>query len=357
MSFTIGEKIRVTVFGQSHADAVGVVIDGLPAGERIDPEEINAFLKRRAGGGAVYSTARKESDEPRILGGMIDGKLCGAPLTAVFENANTRRGDYEKMRNIPRPSHADYTAYLKYDGKADMSGGGHFSARLTLPLCFAGAVMKQLLLKKGIVIDAHILSIGDVTDRSFDPVSDLSEPNAEGALPVLDPEAGARMEELMKKTAAEGDSVGGIVECKVTGYPAGIGDPIYDSLESRISHGIFGIPAVKGIEFGIGFMAAKSFGSTINDSFVIRDGKIRCATNHSGGIQGGISNGMPIVFRTAFKPTPSIYKEQRSVDLSTMEEVPLKIEGRHDSCIVPRAVPCVEAMCAVILYDELMKNG
>ncbi|MCR5502712.1 MAG: chorismate synthase [Lachnospiraceae bacterium] len=357
MSFTIGEKIRVTVFGQSHADAVGVVIDGLPAGEEIDTDRINSFLKRRAGGQASYTTARKESDEPRILAGLSGGRLCGAPLTAVFENANKRPADYGNLRSIPRPSHADYTAFLKYNGKADMSGGGHFSARLTLPMCFAGAVMIQLLERRGIDIGAHILRIGEESDRSYDPVSNLPEKNAEGSVPVLDPEAGKRMTALMEKTASEGDSVGGIVECKVTGFPAGIGDPIYDSLESRISHGIFGIPAVKGIEFGIGFLAAQSLGSRINDSFVIREGKVLCETNNSGGIQGGISNGMPILFRTAFKPTPSIYKEQRSVDLETMKEVPLKIEGRHDSCIVPRAVPCVEAMCAIILYDELMKNG
>ncbi len=357
MSFTLGNRIKVNVFGQSHAEALGVTIDGLPVGESIDLDAVQSFLERRKGGKVSYTTARKEDDIPEVLSGLLDGKTCGAPLTAVFRNGNVRRKDYDKMMNIPRPSHADYTAWVKYGGKADMSGGGHFSARLTLPMCFAGAVCMQLLEKEGIKIGAHIARIGDVTDDLYSPVSEELEMWAAlSSLPVLNSDAGKAMQELMEKTAAEGDSVGGIVECKVTGLPAGLGDPLYESVEARISGAIFGIPAVKGIEFGIGFAAAESYGSRINDPFIIRDGKVKCETNHSGGIQGGITNGMPLVFRTAFKPTPSIYKEQRSVNLDTMEETVLKIEGRHDSCIVPRAVPCVEAMCAIVLYDLLQEK-
>lgn len=353
MSFTIGDNIKVTVFGQSHADAVGVIIDGLPAGKSIDMDEVNSFLKRRAGGNSVYTTSRREKDEPVILSGILDGKTVGAPVCAVFPNENAKRKDYDALKSIPRPSHADFTAFYKYQGKADMSGGGHFSARLTLPMCFAGAVLRQLLKEKGVDLGAHILRIGDIEDEAFSDMTDAVEHvNTEG-LPVILNAAGDKMDALMKKTAAEGDSIGGIIECKVTGMPIGAGDPIYDSLESRISYGMFGIPAVKGIEFGLGFGFAKANGSVVNDSFCIEDNKIRCRTNNSGGIQGGMSNGMPIIFRVAMKPTPSIYKEQRSVDLSTMKEVSLKIEGRHDSCIVPRAVPCVEAMCAIILYDVL----
>ncbi len=354
MSFTIGNRIRVTVYGQSHADAVGCVIDGLPAGMVLDEEMILTFLKRRAGGQGVYTTARKEKDEPVVLSGLVDHRTVGAPLSVMFRNENVRRKDYENLSLIPRPSHSDFTSYHKYHGNADQSGGGHFSARLTLPMCYAGAVCMQLLNDRGIRIGAHILKIGTATDRSYDPLSDELEEYAEGAtLPVLDGDAGDRMEAQMQLVSSEGDSIGGIVECKITGLPVGVGDPIYDSLESRLSYGIFGIPAVKGIEFGIGFGVSEAYGSKTNDFFCIREGKVRCETNNSGGIQGGMSNGMPVLFRTAFKPTPSIYKEQRSVDLKTMKEVPLKIEGRHDACIVPRAVPCVEAMSAIVICNAL----
>ena len=343
----------MTVSGASHSEAIGVVVEGLPKGEAVDPEKVGAFLKRRQGGNASYTTARKEKDEPVIEGGLEGGILTGEPLVAKFINANAKSGDYAKMRKVPRPSHADYVAYVKYKGEMDMSGGGFFSGRMTLPMCFAGAVCMQILERRGIKISAHIRSVGDIDDKPFDPVSDDSETLADHVLPVLSKDAGDRMERLMESVSRDGDSIGGCIECKVTGVPAGLGDPIYDSVESVISYGMFGIPAIKGIEFGEGFGVCHDRGSMSNDGFCIEDGKVRTVTNNSGGIQGGITNGMPIVFRVAVKPTPSIYKPQRSINLETMEECELQIEGRHDSCIVPRVVPCVEAMTALTLFDIL----
>ena len=355
MSFTLGKNVRITVSGASHSESIDVTVEGLPAGEAVDIDEVNAFLKRRQGGNASYTTARKEKDEPVILSGIEDtgsgSVLTHEALTARFINANARSGDYKKMRTIPRPSHADYVAYVKYKGELDMSGGGFFSGRMTLPMCFAGAVCMQILKRRGITIQAHILSVGGVADTPFDPVSDVADVMAEHTLPVVSAVSGDEMVALMEATSREGDSVGGCIECKVTGVPAGLGDPIYDSVESLISYNMFGIPAIKGIEFGEGFGVCSDLGSKSNDGFCIRDGKVSCITNNSGGIQGGITNGMPVIFRVAVKPTPSIYKPQRSVDLETMEECELRIEGRHDSCIVPRVVPCVEAMTALTFMN------
>lgn len=353
MSFTIGEKIRMTVEGASHSESINVKLENLPAGTAIDMESVLAFLKRRQGGNAVYTTARKEKDEPILVSGLVDGRLTGEALIAKFLNENARSGDYGKMRTVPRPSHADYVAYVKYGGKLDMAGGGFFSGRMTLPMCFAGAVCMQILKERGISIQAHIRSVGGIEDLPFDPVSDKADVLADHTLPVISAEAGDRMTKLMEETSRDLDSVGGCIECKVTGLPAGIGDPIYTSVESVLSYGMFGIPAIKGIEFGEGFGVCSDFGSKSNDGFCIEDGKVRTITNNSGGIQGGITNGMPLIFRVAVKPTPSIYKAQRSVDLSTMEECELRIEGRHDSCIVPRVVPCVEAMTALMLTDMI----
>ena len=351
MSFTLGKKISITVAGASHSESIDVTVEGLPKGIAVDIDEVNAFLKRRQGGNAKYTTARKEKDEPVVTSGLEEGILTGEKLVAKFINANAKSSDYKKMRTIPRPSHADYVAYEKYKGKLDMAGGGFFSGRMTLPMCFAGAVCMQVLRQRGIEIKAHIASVGDVSDVPFDPVSPVHEAPAESTLPVIDAKAGERMVSLMEAVSREGDSVGGCIECKVTGLPVGIGDPIYDSVESVISYGMFGIPAIKGIEFGEGFGVCADRGSLSNDPFIIKDGKVSCATNNSGGIQGGITNGMPLIFRVAVKPTPSIYKPQRSVDLEKMEECTLQIEGRHDSCIVPRVVPCVEAMTALTLLD------
>lgn len=353
MSFTLGDNVKITVAGASHSEAIEVTVEGLPAGEKVDLDKVNAFLKRRQGGNARYTTARKEKDEPVITEGLENGVLTGGPLSAKFINENARSGDYKKMRTIPRPSHADYVAYVKYGGDLDMSGGGFFSGRMTLPMCFAGAICMQILERRGITIRAHIMSVGGINDDPFDPVSAAADTLADHTLAVVSAKAGDEMVSVMEETAADGDSVGGCVECKVTGIPAGVGDPIYDSVESVISYGMFGIPAIKGIEFGEGFGVCSDHGSTSNDGFCIKDGKVSCITNNSGGIQGGITNGMPLIFRVAIKPTPSIYKPQRSVNLETMEECELVIEGRHDACIVPRVLPCVEAMCAITLLDLL----
>ncbi len=355
MASRLGENIKVQIFGQSHAKGVGVVIDGLPAGIRISEEEILDFLKRRAGGQGSYTTSRTECDLPIVYGGLIDGVTCGAPLCAVFENQNTRSEDYRETCSVPRPSHADYVAQMKYHGFADMSGGGQFSGRLTLPLCYAGAVCKQILKQMGVEIGAHIYSVGGICDEPYDAVHLTPETLYTAGFPVISEARGAQMIELMERTAAEADSVGGVIECGIIGMPVGIGEPIFDNLESRISYGMFGIPAVKGIEFGSGFAVAGMKGSECNDAFYLKDKEVQTKTNHSGGIQGGISNGMPIVFRIAVKPTPSIGVAQQSVDLEKMQEVSLKIHGRHDACIVPRAVPCVEAVAAIVMLD--MMNG
>jgi len=348
MSSSLGNKLRVQLFGQSHSRGLGVVIDGLPAGEKIDLARVGEFLDRRRGGGHAYATKRAEPDAPEILGGLVDGKTCGAPLCAVFENTDARGSDYEELRSVPRPSHADYTAFVKHSGHNDVSGGGHFSGRLTLPLCFAGAVCLQLLERKNIKLDAHIHSIGDVQDEPFDGL-----PVVYG-FPTVSGEAADKMKRAIEAAAGEGDSLGGVVECGVWGLPAGLGDPIFDNIESRLAYGLFAIPAVKGVEFGAGFEGAKMKGSAYNDSFYMEDGRVKTKTNNSGGILGGISNGMPVVFRVAFKPTPSISLPQESVNLHTEQDATLKVKGRHDPCIVPRAVPCVIAAAAIIILDIVL---
>ncbi len=357
MSFTLGNKIKMSVQGASHAESIDVKLEGIPAGKKIDMWPIEVLLSRRQGGNAVYTTARKEADTPIIESGIKDGVTTGEPICAKFLNSNKRSQDYNNLKFVPRPSHADFAAYTKYEGKIDLAGGGFFSGRMTLPMCFAGAICRQMLEEEGILIGAHIASVGDIEDDRFDPVEEDLEIVPTEGLPVLNADKGKKMEELMVKTARDGDSVGGTVECKVVGLPVGLGDPIYDSLESKISYGMFGIPAIKGIEFGMGFDISRSFGSVANDPFIIKDGNVRTKSNNSGGIQGGISNGMPVIFRVAVKPTPSLYKEQQSVDLVTMEETTFQIKGRHDSCIVPRVVPCVEAMCALMIYDALTEMG
>lgn len=351
MSFELGNKVKIQVTGASHAPKITVKLSGVPAGVAIDSFAIETMLDRRAGGGASYTTARKEADRPNILAGIADGVTTGDDIEAEFINSNVRRQDYENMKLVPRPSHADYAAFMKYKGNIDLSGGGFFSGRMTLPVVFAGAICRQILEEKGILIGAHIASVGTVCDDRYDPVEECLEINADG-FPVLNPQAGEKMEELMSRVASEGDSIGGVIECKVAGLPVGLGEPIYDSVESQLSYAMFGIPAVKGIEFGSGFDITKMQGSEANDSFAVTaDGDVKTVTNHSGGIQGGITNGMPIVFRVAIKPTPSIFKTQKSFEMDTKEEVDLTIKGRHDACIVPRAVPCVEAMCAIVLLD------
>lgn len=360
MSSSFGEQIKITIFGQSHSEGIGVVIDGLPAGEPVDLAQVQQFMRRRAPGQNAYSTSRKEADIPRILSGLFEGKTCGAPLCAIIENTNARSGDYAQFKDIPRPGHADYTAWVKYGGANDYRGGGHFSGRLTAPLCFAGAVCIQLLERRGVHIGAHILSIHGETDIPFDPVAidaDTLQSIRERPFPVQDMTAGERMQAVIADAKANLDSVGGIVECAATGLPVGVGEPMFDGLESRLAAAIFAIPAVKGVEFGEGFGAASLFGSENNDAFFYdAAGRIQTRTNRHGGSLGGLSSGMPLILRAAFKPTPSIAKTQESVSLSRQENSPLHISGRHDPCIVPRAVPCVEAAAAVTLLDLLQKR-
>ncbi len=358
MSCNFGNNIKITIFGQSHSEAIGVVIDGLPAGFKIDTEKTAAFMARRAPGNSDLSTPRKEADEVKILSGVVDNVTCGAPLCAVIENTNTRSGDYDKLRILPRPSHSDFAAMMKHNGFNDIRGGGNFSGRMTAPLCFAGAVCMQMLEEKGIKIGAHISSIGKTEDKRFDPVNvgggDFDELLAK-SFPVIDDKQGELMRKEIYDAKNCGDSVGGTIECAVVGMPAGIGDPIFDGIENRISCAVFGIPAVKGIEFGAGFESARMHGSENNDDFIVKDGKITTATNNHGGILGGISSGMPIIFRCAIKPTPSIGREQKTVNTETGEEEALVIGGRHDPCIVPRAVPCVEAAAAIVIADYILK--
>ena len=352
MSSTYGKNLKITIFGQSHSAAIGVTAEGLPAGFKVDMAQLNAFLARRAPGNSPLSTPRKEADAPEFLSGMVADTLCGAPLTAIIRNTNTRSGDYENLRDLPRPGHADFTAQMKFGGAQDVAGGGHFSGRLTAPLCIAGGIAKQILAEKGIAVSAHIAAIAGVEDDKFDPLAPDMQVN-EKEFPVLCDEAGEKMKEAVLSAKADGDSVGGIIECAVTGIPAGVGDPMFDGMENRIAAIVFGIPAIKGVEFGAGFAAANMRGSENNDAYTVKDGKIITCTNHAGGILGGITTGMPLIFRCAVKPTPSIAKAQQSVRLSTMTEDTLEIHGRHDPCIVPRAVPCVEAAAAIAVYDAL----
>jgi chorismate synthase len=353
LSSSFGRKIKVQIFGQSHSDLLGVVIDGLPANHYLDFPAINAFLQRRRGGQNAFSTKRAEDDIPQIVSGVVDGKTCGAPLCAVFANTDISSADYEQLRFIPRPSHADYNAFVKYGGANDVRGGGHFSGRLTLPLCFAGAVCKQLLSERHIYIGAHIGRIGHVCDTPCDPVNISADDIVYAGFPVNDAAAGEEMVKVMIAAAEAGDSIGGIVECAVLGLPQGVGEPMFAGLENMISAAVFSVPAVKGIEFGSGFAAAGMRGSEHNDEYYIKDGGIKHKTNHAGGILGGMSTGMPLIFRVAIKPTPSIFQEQNSVNIKTMENVKLQIKGRHDPSIVPRAVPCIEAAAAIAVIDLL----
>ncbi len=356
MSSMTGKNIKISVFGQSHSQAIGVVIDGLPTGIKLDIEKIHKFMARRAPGNNAFSTSRKEADTPEILSGLADGYTCGAPLCTVIRNTNTRSGDYSNLKDCPRPSHADFAANIKYNGFNDVAGGGHFSGRLTAPLCFAGAVCIQVLEKSGIDIKAHIYSIADVSDTPFDLVNITKENIAEKDFPVIDDIQGKKMQEKILEAKSQADSVGGIIECAITGVKAGHGSPMFDGVENIIAKNIFGVPAVKGIEFGNGFDCTRLLGSKNNDQYRIKDGNVVTQTNNSGGITGGITTGMPIVFRTAMKPTPSIGTEQKSVSLSRNENADLVINGRHDPCIVQRAVPVIEAVAAISILDIISEG-
>ena len=356
MSSTYGEKIKISVFGESHGGGIGVVIDGLPAGEAIDFDAVLAQMARRAPGRDKTATPRKESDTPRVLSGMLGDVLTGAPLCAVIENTNTRSQDYGDLLAKPRPGHSDYTAYIKYHGANDIRGGGHFSGRITAPLVFAGAVCRQLLERRGIQIAAHIQSVGSIHDKPFDPVavpSALIKRLSASSFALIDESAEEAVRAEIEAARLAQDSVGGTIECAVTGLPAGVGEPMFDGLEGAIAKAVFGVPAVKGIEFGAGFALAAMRGSRANDAFCYDNGHVVTETNHCGGILGGIANGMPLIFRCAVKPTPSISQPQKTVDLQTGENTVLTIHGRHDPCIVPRAVPVIEAVTALAIINVL----
>lgn len=357
MSNTFGQKLKVTIFGESHGVAIGCVIDGLPAGISIDWDAVRRDMARRAPGSSALATPRKEKDAFEILSGYFNDHTTGTPLAMEIRNGNQHSKDYDILKDNMRPGHADYTGHVKYSGFNDYRGGGHFSGRITAPLTFAGSIARQVLSAKGIHIGAHVISIAGIEDRRFDPLGESEETFAslrKEKLPVLTKDIGEKMEEAILDAKAEGDSVGGIVECMVTGLPAGLGDPFFDSLESELSHMMFSIPAVKGIEFGDGFSLAAMKGSAANDCMHWANGKVETTTNHNGGILGGISSGSPVVFRLAIKPTASIGKPQPTVNLAKRKDTLLTIGGRHDPCIIPRAIPVIETAAALVILDEVL---
>lgn len=362
MASVVGTSIRLSIFGESHSAGIGCTIDGVPAGIPIDMDELKAFLDRRAPGRSDTATRRREADAPTFLSGILDGHTTGSPIGAVIENADTRSGDYAGLRTVPRPGHADFPAHMKYGNWHDVSGGGHFSGRLTAPLCVAGAIAKQALATQGIEVVAHISNLGPegIPDESLNELElDIAQVAALRAhsFPCIATDAAARMEAAILRARDELDSIGGVIECAAYGVPVGIGDPMFDGIENRIARLAFGIPAVKGIDFGAGFCASYLTGSKNNDPYTVRDGQVATETNNAGGILGGISTGMPIIWQMAVKPTPSIGQKQQSVDLDRMEPAELAIKGRHDPCIVPRAVPVAEAVCALALLDLMIEDG
>ena len=355
MSSTYGEMIRLSIFGQSHGAAIGTTLDGVPAGLPVDLEKLQEFLNRRAPGQNDWSTPRREEDRPEFLSGILNGFTTGAPIAAIIRNTNTRSGDYSNLKNCPRPGHADYTAQVKYRGFQDAAGGGHFSGRLTAPLCIAGGLCKQWLENEDVRIGARIVSIADVFDNYQPDTLDCELDRIPRDFPVFDPAIAVKMKERIAQARADGDSVGGVIECYAEGVPAGLGEPMFGGMESRIAQIVYGIPAVKCVEFGAGEFAAFMNGSQNNDSFFYANGAVRTTTNHCGGILGGITNGMPLIFSVAIKPTPSISKPQKTVNLETGENTILQIKGRHDPCIVPRAVPVVEAAAAIAIFDAWLE--
>ncbi|MBQ7300840.1 MAG: chorismate synthase [Clostridia bacterium] len=360
MASIYGNRLQVSIFGQSHAPGIGCVIDGLPAGEEIDLDVLSAFLARRAPGRDPFSTQRKEADAPEIVSGLYEGRTCGAPLCAVIRNGDQHSKDYSEIADKPRPGHADYTAHIKYGGAQDVRGGGHFSGRLTAPMCIAGGIARQILARRGIHIGAHIYAVNGVYDTPFDPclVSHADFCMLEDkSFCVISDKKGEEMQARILAAKADCDSVGGIIECAVTGLPVGLGDPMFDGMENRLARVLFGVPAVKGVEFGDGFASSALRGSENNDPMVMdADGRPQMTSNHAGGILGGITTGMPLLLRCAIKPTPSIGQEQNTVSLSRRENAALTIHGRHDPCIVPRAVPVIIAATAIGILDALLDS-
>ena len=359
MSSIFGNKFKVSIFGESHGKAIGVVLDGLPPGIKLDTDFIKEELSRRQPGKSALTTPRKESDNFEILSGFFQGSTTGTPLCAVIYNQDSKSQDYEELKNLLRPGHADYTGFVKYGGFNDYRGGGHFSGRLTAPLVFAGAIAKQALKAWNITMASHIKNIQDVCDKSFDSINvDLEALNKLriSDFPVLDESAGRQMQERILAAKSERDSVGGVIETIILNLEPGLGSPFFDGVESRLAHALFSIPAVKGVEFGDGFDIAKLMGSEANDEYLLDGNKIVTSSNHNGGILGGSTTGMPIVFRVAIKPTPSIGLCQKTVDIYKMEEATITVRGRHDPCIVPRAIPAVEAASAVVILDLLLER-
>lgn len=357
MSSVIGDKIKLSIFGESHGEAIGCVIDGLPAGIKIDMNAVYKDMQRRAPGKDKTATSRLEKDIPHILSGMLDNVTTGAPLAMVIENTNTKSGDYSNLMTVPRPSHSDYPAYVKYGGNNDIRGGGHFSGRLTAPLVFAGSVAKQILSQMGVAIGAHIKQIGSVCDA----VSDLNKTDkslldtlSSSTFSLIDETKEQAMRDEIEKARLSLDSVGGIIECFAVGLPVGLGGNMFDTVEGKLASILFGVPAVKGVEFGIGFGFADKRASEVNDQYEIKNGRVATLSNNNGGVLGGMTDGAPLSVSVAIKPTPSIAKKQKSVNLLTMENAELEIHGRHDPCIVVRAVPVIECAVALGLLDLMM---
>ena len=358
MSFSFGNNYKITLFGQSHSSCVGVVVDGIPAGVKLDITAIRTFLDRRRPGKNISTTQRKENDIPKIISGLnADGKTCGAPLTVIIKNNDINDKDYENFNFLPRPSHSDYSASVKYNGENDYRGGGAFSARLTSALCVAGSIAIQLMDK--VQIASHISSVGKIKDTDFNRINPDNGTFCklnESDLPVIDDTVKSKIINTVNEAKRSGDSIGGTIECAITGFPAGIGQPPFDGIENVISKIIYAIPAVHGIEFGSGFAGTESSGSENNDQMKYNGDKVEFSGNNNGGILGGITTGQPIVFKVAFKPTPSIAKKQTTVNLKTKETEQIEIGGRHDPCVVLRAAPIVEAAAAIALYDSLVSD-
>ncbi len=353
MSSTWGQCLKLSIFGQSHGEAIGVTLDGFPAGMQIDMDCLLTEMARRAPGQSLLTTARKEADAPEFLSGVLNGKTTGQPICIMIRNTNQRSRDYGDGVDLVRPGHADYTGLVRYFGHEDWRGGGSFSGRLTAPLVAVGALCSQWLEQQGVKVACHIQQLGAVKDASFmdaDPAADYSYMKRMH-LPVLTAGLDAQMEAAAMAAREECDSIGGVIECMVTGLPAGLGAPFFDSVESEISHLMFSVPAVKAVEFGEGFGFAAMRGSQANDAFRMENGLVVTETNHSGGVNGGITNGMPVIFRCAIRPTPSIAQKQQTISLKSRENAELEIHGRHDPCILPRAVPVIEAMTAIAILD------
>lgn len=360
MASIFGDRLRVAIFGESHGPAIGTTIDGLPAGAAISLDSLNQFMTRRKGGQNAFSTPRSEADSPEILSGLCNGKTTGTPLSAIIRNENTRSSDYSTIFDTPRPSHADFVASRKWHGNADLRGGGHFSGRLTAPLCVAGGIALQILAQHGIFVGAHLASIGTVKDTKFPlfPDATLFSSIAKKPFPTISDNAGQEMQSQILAAKNEHDSIGGTIECAAIGLPVGLGSPMFDGIENRLAAAIFGIPAVKGVEFGGGFEMCEKRASEVNDAFCINENnEVSTKSNYSGGIQGGITNGMPIRLRVGIKPTPSIGQIQDTISMKKLENTTIQIEGRHDPCIAQRAVPVVEATVGCVLLDFLLING